>query len=255
MNVRIMTGYFVWNELATTDTAAARKFYSHLFGWEFKKEELGEMEYYTARLGERMIGGLMPIAPREEIPSHWLSYVNVDDVDSRTEMAVRLGGKQIVPPRDIPKTGRFSVIRDPQGAYIAPFRALKEGDMPEGESQANAFCWHELLTPDPEGAKRFYQEVFGWGLQKHDMPEGEPYWMFKTGEKTVGGIWRMPPEADFPPHWLTYLCVEDVDAMARKVAEAGGEVMKEPQDIPDVGRFAVLRDNTGGVFAIYKGKE
>ena len=67
-----------------------------------------------------------------------------------------------------------------------------------------------------------------------------------------GGIMQMPPEAEAPPHWLPYVAVEDVDATTKRVSELGGQVYREPGDIPDVGRFSVCADPTGAPFALFK---
>ena len=245
-------GGFVWNELMTTDVKAARDFYAGLFGWKWKTENMGAFEYHMAHLGDKPIAGLMQ-TPEEKRPSQWLSYVSVDDVDARTRRAVALGGREIVPPRDIPQIGRFSVILDPQGACIAPFRGVQEAKAPEGRAAPGDFTWYELVTRDPEGAKKFYPEIFGWGLERYTRPETD-YWMFRVGEKTVAGVWPMPAGADYPPHWLAYIAVADCDAAARKAVQLGGKLLKGPEDIPEIGRFAVLADSTGGVFAIFKSK-
>jgi len=188
-------------------------------------------------------------------PSHWMCYVSVADVDKRTELAVRLGAEQMVAPRDIPGIGRFSVIRDRQGAHIALFKSSQAGQMPTPPKPGpGQFVWYELMTTDIEAARKFYGEIFGWEEEAYPMEGGQTYWMFKAGGRTIAGAWHMPPGADYPPHWLVYIGVNDVDASARKATQLGGKVLKEPADIPEVGRFAVLADPTGGVCAIFKGR-
>jgi len=110
------------------------------------------------------------------------------------------------------------------------------------------FSWSELLTRDVEGAKRFYTEVLGWEMDQ--MPvEGEPYTVIKTGDREIGGIMRMPAQipAGTPPHWESYVTVDDVDAVARKAEENGGRILVPPTDIPHVGRFCTLQDPQGAV--------
>ena len=79
--------------------------------------------------------------------------------------------------------------------------------------------------------------------------------MFRAGDRPVAGIEKIPEGAQFPPHWLAYVAVDDVDATAKRAGELGGQVYKEPTDIPKVGRFAVLADPTGGVIAIFKARQ
>ena len=115
------------------------------------------------------------------------------------------------------------------------------------------FVWYDLVTTDPDAAVSFYGEVIGWGTQLWEGPT--PYTMWSNGEAPIGGVVTLPDEAKAagaPPHWLAYVAVSDVNAMAAKAKESGAKVHVEPQDIPDVGRFAVLADPQGAVFAIFQ---
>lgn len=108
--------------------------------------------------------------------------------------------------------------------------------------------WTELMTDDPDGACRFYADLFGWTYQTHDMGEG-PYHEVRSGERSMGGIMQTPPAAaGQPPQWGLYVTVDDIDATAARCGELGGSVLVPPMDIPTVGRFAVLRDPQGAVF-------
>jgi predicted enzyme related to lactoylglutathione lyase len=108
---------FCWNELATKDTAKAGDFYSGLFGWGKNVQQMGPMTYTSFMNGDRPAGG-MYIPPPEmgDVPPHWLVYFAVDDTDAKAQKATELGGKVSAPPMDIPGTGRFAIIQDPQGA-------------------------------------------------------------------------------------------------------------------------------------------
>ncbi|OPY67196.1 MAG: 27 kDa antigen Cfp30B [Syntrophorhabdaceae bacterium PtaU1.Bin034] len=113
------------------------------------------------------------------------------------------------------------------------------------------FSWHELMTDDVEGAKKFYTELLGWTVQEFPMEEGETYWVLKVGEEGVGGIMKTPPSAEgVPPHWGVYITVDDVDATAKKAEQLGAKLLVPPMGIPKVGRFAVLQDPRGAAFAV-----
>jgi len=103
------------------------------------------------------------------------------------------------------------------------------------------FVWRELMTPDIEGAKAFYGELFNWSFVDANMPTGT-YLMIRAGDATVGGAMPMPTDAEHPPHWISYVSVPDVDEAARAAEANGGMVGVPPTDIPTVGRFAVLGD-------------
>jgi len=116
------------------------------------------------------------------------------------------------------------------------------------------FIWYELLTSDPAAAIPFYTQVVGWGTQTWEGG-ATPYTMWTTEDMPVGGTMKLPDEATAagaPTHWLPYVGTQDVDATAKKVKDLGGQVLREPDDIPSVGRFAVLADPQGAVFAVYK---
>ena len=119
-------GTFTWNELATKDTKAAKKFYEELFSWTSQEMDMGPDGTYTMFMnGDRMAGGMMQIAPSwGPVPPHWAVYFAVTDCDAAVAKAARDGAEVRIPPRDIPDTGRFSILTDPQGASFAVIKLL-----------------------------------------------------------------------------------------------------------------------------------
>lgn len=116
--------------------------------------------------------------------------------------------------------------------------------------QHGAFSWCELMTTDVEAAKKFYSRLFGWTAE--DMPmEGMTYTVVKAGGQEVGGMMTISPEAEgTPPHWGTYVTVDDVNETAKTAEELGAKIIVPPTDIPDVGRFCVFQDPQGAVISI-----
>ncbi len=113
-------GSLNWNELATTDHEKAGAFYTKLFGWSSQLQEMPMTIYTIFMNGERMNGGMLQMTEEwGDIPSHWMVYFAVEDCDASAEKAKELGGEITVPPTDIPPAGRFSVIKDPQGAVFS----------------------------------------------------------------------------------------------------------------------------------------
>jgi len=112
-------GRFCWNELMTTDPAAAREFYGALFGWTYQ-DGMSDEPYSIVSVGGTEQGGIMPMPPEAgQMPPTWGAYVAVDDVDASARQVEELGGKILIAPRDIPHVGRFCVISDPQGAVLS----------------------------------------------------------------------------------------------------------------------------------------
>jgi predicted enzyme related to lactoylglutathione lyase len=118
-------------------------------------------------------------------------------------------------------------------------------------SNVGRFVWHELHTQDRTKAQKFYSQLVGWETKEVPMGPGEPYTLCLLGGKDHAGITKSKAPAHVPPHWLPYIHVDDVDAAAAKVTSLGGQVLNPPMDIPNVARFAVVRDPTGGAFAIH----
>ena len=114
-----------WNELATPDTSKAGDFYTGLFGWDQNVQDMGGMSYTSFMNGDRPAGGMYSPTPEMgEIPPNWLAYFAVDDTDAKLQKANELGATTIVPPMDIPGTGRFAVIQDPQGAVFGIIKLI-----------------------------------------------------------------------------------------------------------------------------------
>lgn len=128
-------GEFCWNELITSNTKAAKTFYSALFGWEIEEHELkpehahatGQNTYTIFKQGETQIGGLMqtPKGQENHIPPHWGSYVNVDNLETTIEKAKSLGGKIACDITPVGDFGRLAVVQDPTGAYISLWESVK----------------------------------------------------------------------------------------------------------------------------------
>ncbi len=250
------TGRFVWYELMTKDKDKALEFYKGLFGWNVNEYDMGELgKYPMIGVGETWLGGVVTLR-QENVPPHWIAYVTVPDVDAAARKTEQLGGKVYVPPTDVPNVGRFTVIADPQGAAIMPFKGTGENPPePDSPQPAGFFCWNELLTTDPKTAGKFYQEIFGWSMISTDMGEMGTYYMFKRGDKEEAGAMKMPPQADAPPHWLPYIMVDNVDDSVKKCGKLGGMVYCQPTNIPGIGRFAVMADPQGATFAVFTGKQ
>lgn len=109
--------------------------------------------------------------------------------------------------------------------------------------------WHELQTPDVDGAVRFYRALLAWDLEIW-KPEEADYPIVRAGGNVHGGFQRTHPDAGIPPHWLAYVRVDDVDTVAEKARKLGGSLRVEPMDVRDVGRLAVVEDSEGAEIAV-----
>lgn len=120
------------------------------------------------------------------------------------------------------------------------------------------FPWHELYVPDADKAKQFYHDLLGFTSESFQVPgesSGMEYWMLANGGIPIAGVVQTAGQPDMehiPPHWTVYIAVDDVDGAVAKCEALGGGVIVPAMDVPTVGRMAMLRDNQGAGFWVYK---
>jgi len=120
------------------------------------------------------------------------------------------------------------------------------------------FSWPELATTDPIAAKKFYSTLFGWQINDNDMGPMGVYTIFRRDGKDVSACFRMDADmasSGMPPSWASYITVENADATAAKAKALGGKVLKEPFDVMDYGRMAVITDPQGATFCVWQAKK
>lgn len=248
-------GRFVWYELMTTDPDAATGFYQDVAEWGTEPWANSPEPYTVLLNGQRPLGGVMAIpaeAAQGGMPPMWTAYVCTDDVDATIEKAKELGAHLLFGPMDLPEVGRVAMLSDPQGAAFSIYRP--EGDAPGGDYPPvpGDFSWHELATTDHAAAFSFYSELFGWEkTSDFDMGEMGLYQMYGQDGREYGGMFNKPADMPFPPHWLLYIHVTDVDDAVDRVTKNGGQVLNGPMEVPGGDRVAQCMDPQGAVFALH----
>lgn len=114
-------------------------------------------------------------------------------------------------------------------------------------------AWCELMTRDTASAQAYYADVCGWDYTSMTMDDGTEYLVAVSSGKEVAGIMDItdvPGLDDVPAHWFTYLGVDDVDAAVTNTKVAGGDIIREPFDVPGVGRIAIVKDPTGAALGL-----
>ena len=117
------------------------------------------------------------------------------------------------------------------------------------------FCWTDMGTTDAESAKSFYTELFGWDYEDIEAEGAGVYTMLSKNGKNVCALYEQTSDrlmAGWTPHWLQYVSVEDIDAVAATATDLGAETISDPLDVLDQGRTAILTDPTGGTFALWQ---
>jgi uncharacterized protein len=249
-------GGFCWMELGTTDQAAAKKFYTELFGWTINEFPIGPNEFYTMfKIDGRDVGAAYTLRPDQRaqgVPAHWNLYVAVESADAAASRATGLGAKVYAAPFDVFDVGRMAVLQDPTGAVFSLWQAKRHAGFGI-KGVPGTFCAADLSTPDQEGASRFYEKLFGWRVGKEDENPAHNYYHLFNNEEFIGGI--LPPafsNPETPPCWQIYLQVADCDAAATKAKNLGGNLYMPPMKVEDIGRMAVMADPQGAAFAIFE---
>jgi predicted enzyme related to lactoylglutathione lyase len=239
-------GKFVWFEHVSADSAAAKHFYAPLFGWKIESVDMGGQPYLMINNGTESIGGLRD-APKG-MPSAWMSYMSVADVDAGAKAAQEAGAKVLMPPTDFPPVGRGATLMDPTGGVFSIWKSA-QGDAPDAEKPPiGGWYWNELWTGDDAKARAFYEKVFGYSYDTMDMgPQGTYYLLMKDGKPRGGLMKSSQPGA--PTMWLPYVLVAQCDATLAKAKQLGAKERVPATDIPKVGRFAVVSDPTGAAIA------
>jgi predicted enzyme related to lactoylglutathione lyase len=241
-----------WIDLGTPDQDAAGEFYGSVFGWQLQEDENAEQTggYRTAQLDGRNVGGVMRLM-QEGQPPAWMTYIAVEDADSTAARAGELGGSVLVEPMSVLDYGRMAVLSDPTGAVFGIWQAGKNVGA-DVVREAGALTWSELNTRDPESAKPFYAELFGWSYEDEEYEGTGTYTTIAVDGESFGGVLditgRVPEEV--PDNWLVYFAVDDANATLATAKEHDGSVAFGPMDIPRVGRVAVVQDPFGAAFAV-----
>jgi predicted enzyme related to lactoylglutathione lyase len=237
-----------WIDIGT-DVEGAKAVYTALFGWDAQDagplEETGGYGFFTK--AGKMVAGYGP--QQNPGPPFWTMYVIVPDAEAVAAKVTAAGGTVVVAPMDVMDQGRMAVFTDAGGAFFSVWQPAGHRGA-QVVREPGSFDWAELDTRDVEGAKAFYEAVFGWGAET-STGGGMPYTEFKLGGESIAGMMDMPPGVpdQVPPYWLVYLGVGEVDAAVESATALGGSVVAPPMDFPG-GRFAVVSDPQGAMFGV-----
>ena len=268
---RYIPGVPCWVDTTQPDPEAAVAFYSGLFGWECEDRMPpgSPGRYYVARLRGGDVAAIASMPAEDSLPAAvWNTYVWVESADETAARVLDTGGRVIDEPFDVGPAGRMAVFADPAGAVFCCWEPREH----RGAAVVNehgSVNFNDLHTPDVEGAKRFYNAVFGWetlemgggfsswtlpaygdfleqrnpGMRENMAAMGAPG--FENVVATLAPL-RVDRQ-DVPPHWGVTFAVDNADAIAERAAELGGTVVSPPRDAPWV-RMTVITDPQGARF-------
>ena len=231
-------GQPLWLDLVTEDADAAASFYEDLLGWEIVPGREADL---LVRNGGRDIAAIYQIS--DEMPnapeSQWLVGIVTDDLERSLTAARAAGATVLRDVTEVPGSGRYAVLRDPQRAVVmlgTPSRDLG------GPRAPGNFVWAELWTDDLDAAADFYAKVLGYERRTVDRPGGT-YMVFSASDAPQAGLVETP-NVEVKPAWAPYIAVSDLAATVARVELLGGAVLIEPTPEFAGGRVALIADPT-----------
>ncbi|GAA3627834.1 VOC family protein [Microlunatus ginsengisoli] len=237
-----------WVDLMAPDFAAAKAFYTGVFGWEFSEsgEEFGY--YAVASVDGEPVAGIGPVQGPDGPPPAWTTYVAVEDAEAAAARVAAAGGTVFAPPMKIGDFGTMAFAVDPTGCLFGLWQSGQHTGVNRYNEQGS-LAWNEAMTGDYLAGKEFYATVFGYTYTEI----GDERFSYSTVEldgRTVGGIGTAAEVGEgVPPHWRTYFAVDDLDGTIATVVELGGAVVVAPFDTP-FGRMAAVSGVAGEVFLL-----
>ncbi|MEM1222261.1 MAG: VOC family protein [Verrucomicrobiota bacterium] len=236
-----MESKFIWTDLSTFDLSKATDFYHKVFGWSFSEDRSG---YFNCSLGRDPCAGLyeMPaFFQKIRMPSFWMTYISVNNIESITAKARELGGK-VELEEDNPR-GRIALIRDPAGAGVTCYEGDEILSKPNLE-RPGSWCWTELMVSSISLVRKFYETLFDWRFEAHS---GNRY-NIKTATGVLIGAAQVAgkEEKGSKEFWAAYFAVSDLGETIHTIKEAGGCV--EGIYTHEDGAQALAYDDQGAAF-------
>lgn len=198
----------------------------------------------------------------ERLPLQWMPHIQVADVGESVRRAGDLGGEVLMHAQDEDGASQWAVLRDPDGAAFGLIPLIAPEHLPPADADAPADVGRiqrvELTVADADAAQDFYRQVVGWTVQPTPMEDGaaryDDYTLLGAGGAPAGAIRHARgANAGLPPVWLLYLAVADLAESLGRVADAGGEVVREVPRSDASEASAVLRDPVGVYVALRQG--
>lgn len=238
-------GIPAWVELHSPDVDASIAFYRDLFGWKASDQQ-SSSGYRMFPSGGKIVSCVRQLQGTQFSPQ-WITYISTDDEVETISRAQAGGGKVLMKTGQEEQMGRI-MLQDPVGAVFGVFQNDQFGGA-HVFNQPISLTFNLLMTRQPNAAKRFYSEVFGWEPRDREI-EGMVFTYFFHRVRGIAGVMEMSdqwPQA-VPSHWQASFAVEDADARAARVIELGGNA--QPVATTPFGRSALLTDPHGATFSI-----
>jgi len=241
-----MSSRFIWHEMFSTNLYASQSFYGELFQYTFEEQDNGTV-IFSNQDGPQ--GAITPIDVDVGLPSNWIGYITVKDVQRAIRKIESLGGRLVILPNeqqsDNPQVIMFT---GPEGA---PLKAIEgNGSNKEQSLNTGAIAWNELLCSTPLHSFGFIHSLTDWDRESVPMWPANMYHLCKDEDVSCAGIQNLSPELVTSAHWLSYFLCDDLEQMSARVEALGGSLVTKILQMPTLGHYCVALDNMGAVFAL-----
>ncbi|MEM0895759.1 MAG: VOC family protein [Verrucomicrobiota bacterium] len=240
----LVTGEFIWVDLSTFDPPKAKRFYGKVLGWEFSEEPAG---YWNASIGDTACAALyeMPeFFQKIRMPSFWMTYIAVDDIEATVVTARELGAK--VELEEVNAMGKVALIRDPAGAGFTCY----QGNHPSARvsnPRSGQWMWSELFVSDFSKVRAFYEGMFGWEFES-EGPGSDRHTILHRGQK-IGAVQiasnDIKGDKEF---WGVFFTVDSAAKAKAQINAAGGKVIYEHTTTE--GSHHLAYDSQGAAFFV-----
>ncbi len=246
-----LPGKVVWLELVSDDLAAASRFYTTVFRWQFHAVPGAPASYHLIEneAGAR-IAGVFRHTPRQvgTRSARWLTLISVSDVGAAVQKAIGTGGSVVAAPRTFGDRGVHALLRDTEGALFGVLTTAR-GDPADTPVTDGDFFWFDLFARVPARAAQFYAGLAGYEIREVETELGLPRLVLQSQGYARGGVVPLLPGME-QPGWLPYVLVEDVAATLVRATAAGATVLVKPRSELLDGNLAVIADPQGAVVGI-----
>jgi predicted enzyme related to lactoylglutathione lyase len=239
---------FCWINLITPDLDRSMAFFEKLFGWTYKDDGIPNGRVILVDgLGAGAIIDVKQMPPGT--PPVIGVMIKVQNADETVAKASALGGRGEA-AFDVMKNGRMGMCIDPNGGIFAVWQPIEKPGFEVDGRAHGAPTWFETITDDVPRAVKFYGELFGWTAEEQSPVPGMKYTLLKLDGVPIAGAMGKTPHmpANVPAHWGTTFAVKNADETVRLAKELGAEICIPVQELPNVGRFALLKSPQGVSF-------
>jgi len=241
-----LPGKFIWTDIFTSDIAAARKFYSEVFGWEWRWiNDHPDHPYGIFYQGDIPMAGVSHrTGPEPGKPySRWIYYIATNDVEKAIQTTVDHGGRVMVPKQTIAQRGDYAIVAD---AEDAPFGIMNSssGDTPDYRAEFGQWIWVGLYSDNAEQASKFYRSAFGYDVREANSRADIIDYVLVSGGHARAAINQLSPESGSKATWLGFVRVQNLAQALDKARASGAEVLLAPEE-GVAGDIAIVADPFG----------